>query len=105
MTDFFMKVIEQAGEKLVAACDKEIIDVELLSNGVKIKATSQFYGKELVTEKEFLDAIQGCTSANVIGTKIVKLLVDNRTVLEESALWMSNPRNKDDKMGHAILIT
>lgn len=105
MTDFFMKVIEQAGEKLVAACDREIINVELLSNGVKIKASSQFYGKELVTEKEFLDAIQGCTSANVIGTKIVKLLIENRIIHEEAVLWMENPQNKTDKVGHAILIT
>jgi len=105
MTDFFMKIIEQAGEKLVAACDKEILDVELLSNGVKIKASSKFYGNELVTEKEFLDAIKCCTSANVIGTKIVKLLVKNRIIHEEAILWMENPANKKDKIGHAILIT
>jgi hypothetical protein len=81
------------------------MDVELLSHGVKIKASSQFYGKELVTEKEILDAIQGCTSANVIGTKIVKLLVKNRVIHEEAVLWMENPKNKKDKIGHAILIT
>ena len=75
MTDFFMKTIEQAGERLVAACDKEIIDVELYSHGVKIKASSQFYGNELVTEQEFLDAVKCCTSANVIGIRIVKLLI------------------------------
>ena len=105
MTDFFMKIIEQAGEKLVAACDKEIMDAELLSHGVKIKPTSQFYGKELVTEAEFLDAIRGCTSANVIGTKLVELLVKNRLIHEEAILWMEDPKNKKNKVGHAILIT
>ena len=105
MTDFFMKVIEQAGEKLVAACDKEILDVELYSNGVKIKASSQFYGNELVTEKEFLDAVKCCTSANVIGARITELLVKNRLIHEEAILWMDHPDDKKKKVGHAILIT
>jgi len=105
MTDFCMKIMENAGEKLVAACDKEIIDVELYSNGVKIKASSHFYGKELVTEKELMDAIRSCTSANVIGTRIVDLLVKNRMIHEEAVLWMDHPEDKNKKIGHAILIT
>ncbi len=105
MTDFFMKIIAQGNEKLVAACDKEILDVELYSNGVKIKASSQFYGKELVTAKEFMDAIMGCTSANVIGSKIVKLLVKSRIIHEEAILWLEHPEDKKKKIGHAILIT
>lgn len=100
-----MKIREQTREKLVAACDKEILDVELYSNGVKIKATSQFYGNELVTEKEFLDAVKCCTSANVIGTRIIKLLVKNRLIHEEAVLWMEYPEDKKKKVGHAILIT
>ena len=105
MTDFFMKVIEQAGEKLVAACDKEILDVELYSNGVKIKASSQFYGNELVTEQEFIDAVKGCTSVNVIGSRIIKLLIKQRMINEEAVLWMAHPEDKKNKVGHAILIT
>ncbi|MHA1197884.1 MAG: DUF424 family protein [Candidatus Heimdallarchaeaceae archaeon] len=105
MTDFFMKVRDQTREKLVTACDKEILDVELYSNGVKIKASSQFYGNELVTEREFLEAVNCCTSANVIGIKIIDLLVKNRLIHEDAVLWMENPQNKKQKVGHAILIT
>ncbi len=105
MTDFFMKIIEHPREKLIAACDKEIIDLELLFNGVKIKASSTFYGKELVTEKEFLDAVKYCTSANVIGIKIVKLLVKNRMIHQDAVLWIEHPDDKKKKIGHAILIT
>ena len=104
MTDFFMKIIEQAGEKLVAACDKEIMNFELFSNGVKIKVSSKFYGDELVTEKEFLNAVKCCTSANVIGIKIVKLLVKNRMIHQDAVLWIEHPNDKKNKIGHAILI-
>ena len=75
MTVFYMKIIKQTHERLVAACDKEIMGLEMSSHGVKIKISSQFYGKELVTEKELLESIRDCTSANVIGMKIIDLLV------------------------------
>ena len=105
MTVFFMKVIEQSNERLVAACDKEVMEMELDSHGVKIKVSSIFYGNELVTEQEFLDAVKSCTSANVIGTKIVKLLIKNRMIHEDAILWLNNPNEKSEKIGHAILIT
>jgi len=98
-----MKLIEQRGERLVAACDKDIADLVLDSNGIKIKVNQIFYGKELVNEKELLDEIQRCTSANVIGTQIVRLLIKKRIIHEDAVLWLEHPENKD-KVGHAILI-
>ena len=103
MTVFFMKIIEQQGERLLAACDKEIVELELDSHGVKIKVNQAFYGNELVSEKELLDEMQRCTSANVIGTKIVRLLIKKRLIHEDAVLWLTHPERKD-KIGHAILI-
>ena len=99
-----MKIIEHNNERLVAACDKEVMEMELDSHGVKIKINSKFYGKELVTEKEFLDAIQVCTSANVIGVRIIKLLIENRIIHEDAILWLDHPESNKEKIGHAILI-
>jgi hypothetical protein len=98
-----MKIIEQQGERLVAACDKDIVELELDSQGVKIKVNQTFYGKELVSEKELLDEIQRCTSANVIGTQIVRLLIKKRIIHEDAILWLAHPEKKD-KIGHAILV-
>lgn len=99
-----MKIIEQRNEILVAACDKEVVDLELFSNDIKIKVSQKFYGDELVTEKELLNEIQRCTSANVIGVKIIKLLVENRLIHKDAVLWFENPSDKKKKVGHAILI-
>ncbi|MHA1222455.1 MAG: DUF424 family protein [Candidatus Heimdallarchaeaceae archaeon] len=103
MTLFFIKVIEQQQERLVAACDKEVMELELFSHGVKIKVSSKFYGNELVEEKELLNEIRRCTSANVIGSNIIKLLVKNRLIHEDAILWLDHPE-KEEKIGHAILI-
>ncbi len=103
MTAFFMKVIEQQGERLVAACDKDVVELELDSHGVKIKVNQTFYGKELVSENELLDELNRCTSANVIGTKVIQLLIKKRIIHEDAVLWLSHPEKKT-KIGHAILV-
>ncbi|OLS32592.1 MAG: hypothetical protein HeimAB125_07250 [Candidatus Heimdallarchaeota archaeon AB_125] len=105
MTVFFMKVIELNNERLVAACDKEVMEMELDSHGVKIKVSPKFYGEELVTQQELLDAVKYCTSANVIGINIIKLLVKYRMIHEDAILWLKNPNKKSEKIGHAILIS
>jgi len=104
MTGFFMKIIKRPGERLVAACDKEVINLELDCNGVMIRISSKFYGEELVDERDLVDAIRNCTSANVIGIKIIELLVKNRFIHEEAILWLDYPNEKTQKIGHAILI-
>jgi len=99
-----MHVIERQGERLVAACDKEIMDVSFISHGVEIKPTKKFYGTELVTEKELLLEIERCTSANVIGIRVIELLLKHRWIHKEAILWLEHPDDKDKKVGHAILI-
>ena len=101
---FYIKIISQQAERLVAACDKEIINVSLLSRGIKVRATNKFYGEELVTENELIEEIKKCTQANVIGNNVIELLVRNRFIHKEAILWLDNPENKNQKVGHAILI-
>jgi len=102
-SSFFIKVIKQSRERLVAACDEEIMGVELLSHGVKIKASKFFYGVELVSADELLDEVKKSTSVNVIGTRAVNLLIENRIIHEEAILWFDYP-DKKTKVGHAMML-
>ncbi len=103
-TMFFMKVTKTSSERLVAACDEEVIDVSLLSNDIKIKATKKFYGEKLVTKRELLEELKVCTSANVIGTNIINLLLEHRYIHKEAILWLKDPNNSKNRIGHAIII-
>ena len=103
MTSFFINIIEQQRERLVAACDEEVMNLELLSNDVKIKISSKFYGTNLVGEKELLREVSNSTSANVIGIKVIELLVKHKLIHKDAIIWMDHPNNKQ-KIGHAILI-
>ncbi len=102
-SSFFIKVIAQSSERLVAACDEEIMDMELLSHGVKIKVSKFFYGVELVSADELLQEVKRSTSVNVIGTRAVNLLVKNRFIHEEAILWFDHP-DKKTKVGHAMMV-
>ncbi len=104
MTSFFMKVLNQRAERLITACDEEIMNIPLMSHGVKICATPRFYGNELVTESELLEEIKECTSANVIGTRVIELLLKNRMIHKDAILWLEYSDDKKKKVGHAIII-
>ncbi len=102
-SSFFIKVIERTSERLIAACDEEIMGVELLSHGVKIKISKIFYGVELVSEEELIHEVKRSTSVNVIGTRAVNLLLKNRFIHEEAILWFDHP-DKKAKIGHAMMV-
>lgn len=104
MTSFFMKVMNQPSERLITACDKEIMSIPLMSNGVKICATPRFYGNEIVTESELLKELKNCTAANVIGTRVIELLLKNRMIHRDAVLWLEYPKDKKKKVGHAIIL-
>ncbi|MHA1303360.1 MAG: DUF424 family protein [Candidatus Heimdallarchaeaceae archaeon] len=101
---FFMKVIKHQSERLVAACDKDIMDVSLYSEGIEIRATTKFYGDKLVDKIELLEELKQCTSANVIGSKVITLLLEHRFIHREAILWLNHPEESKKKIGHAILI-
>ena len=99
-----MKVINQNTERLITACDEEIINIPLMSHGVKICATPRFYGDEIVTESELIEVIKNCSSANVIGTNVIELLLKNRMIHKDAILWLEYSEDKKKKVGHAIII-
>jgi len=103
MSKFFINIIERQGERLVAVCDKEVLNVPFQSHGITIRATAKFYGTELVTADEVLEEIRHCTSANVIGKNIISLLIEHRWIHEDAILWLEHPDTKE-RVGHAILI-
>ena len=102
-SSFFIKIIKRPSERLVAVCDEEIMDLEFLSHGVKIKVSNTFYGNELVSADELLEEIKRSTSVNVIGTRAVELLLEKRFIHKEAVLWFDHP-DKKTKIGHAMML-
>jgi len=95
MSEFYINIIERQGERLIAVCDKEVINTAFQSHGVTIRPTHKFYGSELVSTDEVLEEIKKCTSANVIGKKIISLLIKHRWIHKDAVLWLEHPETKN----------
>ncbi|MCI4361330.1 MAG: DUF424 family protein [Thermoplasmata archaeon] len=68
-----MRVHQVRSEFVVAACDEELVGRELPvgSSGRTVKVTAFFYGERLVSENEFLWAMQRATVANLLGPRVL----------------------------------
>ncbi len=64
---------ESMGEKVLAACDDELLNMELKKGGVSVKISSSFYGENPVTDEEFVKMLNECTTANLFGEETISI--------------------------------
>jgi len=69
----YCKIHEKGGQKVLAACDREIIGKVLEEKGacLDLAKYSSFYKGGLCTEKELLSKIPLASSLNLVGKKAV----------------------------------
>ncbi len=87
----YFKIHEQQGEKLVAACDREIMGKTISQGVIEFKVDKRFYGDTLINVKDFTALLKDATSANLMGNKVVDAaiecgLVDRDCVLEVAGI-------------------
>ena len=81
----YLKIHDKNNEKIVAACDKELIG-KILEDGkyfIDLKNYSSFYKGEECTEKELENALENFTSVNLIGKKAVGVAIRKKLVSED----------------------
>lgn len=81
----YLKIHEANNQKIVAACDKELIG-KLLEEGkysIDLKKYSSFYKGELCTEEQLENALNGFSSANLIGKKATSVALRKNLVSDE----------------------
>ncbi len=69
----YLKMHEKGGQKILAACDKELIGKVLEENGahLDLEKHSSFYKGELCTENELISKMPSASSINLVGEKAV----------------------------------
>jgi len=82
------QIYDQQNEKLLAACDKELLGKTFAEEDLHLDVKESFYGgreKELDDiEKEFRCA----TIANLVGKNTVDKAIENGFGFEEDVLWI-----------------
>lgn len=71
---------------LIAACDKEVLGKCYRSGDLKLEVKEDFYGGDLVTREEFLEALEKSTMANLVGKRVVEFAISKGYVDRENVL-------------------
>jgi len=67
----FVKMHIRGGERLLAACDEEIIGKTFTEGDMRLKVSEAFYRGELITESAFSERMKSVTIMNLAGERTV----------------------------------
>ncbi|MCL2032203.1 MAG: DUF424 family protein [Methanomassiliicoccaceae archaeon] len=80
------KIHVHENERILAACDLEILGMTFRGDGVKIKVSEIFYGGEAVSEEAFVERTRSVTIMNIVGNRAVEIAVKEGLVSEQSVM-------------------
>jgi hypothetical protein len=72
-----IKVCTQGRERLVAACDPDVLGKTFRSDGLVLEVSESFYHDDDVDEEAFLNWLKLATVANLCGKRTVDLAVEH----------------------------
>ncbi len=98
MEEVWVRVHRHEGHVLVAACDAELLGMELKHRGVDIKISEKFYGGFKVSIEEALRLIEEATSANLLGERIVKAAIKRGLIHKDAVIKLAG------NIPHAMMI-
>jgi hypothetical protein len=59
-------------DRILAACDEEVLGETFRGNGAKITVSERFYGGELISEEVFIERTKSVTIMNLVGNRVVE---------------------------------
>jgi uncharacterized protein len=75
MSGIYVRIHTGHNERILAACDEEIIGQTFSGNGAKITVTESFYNGELVSEEAFIERMKSVTIMNLVGERTVGIAI------------------------------
>lgn len=81
-----IKVYTQGRERLVAACDSDIVGKTFRSDGLVLDVSESFYHGDEVDEEALVNWLRLATVANLCGKRTVEIAVKNGFVDGECVL-------------------
>lgn len=82
-----------SGEKVLAACDEELLGKTFKGNGMKIEVHRAFYEDIIVPDEEFILLMQSATIMNLVGEHVIDLAIQNGYVKEENVFTIGEVKH------------
>ncbi|MFB6267294.1 MAG: DUF424 domain-containing protein [Halodesulfurarchaeum sp.] len=71
---------------LVTACDPDVLGETFEDGEVSLEVTEDFYGGDRVAEEAVIDSLSRASVANLVGTRVVELAIEEGFVDEDRVL-------------------
>ncbi len=86
---FWGKVFYTKFEIVVAICDENLIEKEIVTKDLKVKISKHFYGGQLIDENQAIKLMEKATIGNLIGEEIVSLAEKNGFIHRENIILIN----------------
>jgi hypothetical protein len=78
------------GKIIFAACDKDLLNKKIEHEDIIIEINESFFGNTELTDKEIVQAIEECDSANFFGKRVCNILITNNLLLNEHLIYLGD---------------
>jgi hypothetical protein len=90
MGEVYVRTTRHNRDILVAVCDAELLGCILEGGRVPFKVSEQFYGGDLSSLEEALEAMSKATICNIVGKRIVEAAIGNELVRKTAVIYIGN---------------
>jgi hypothetical protein len=74
------------GDRILAACDEELLGQTFRENGMRITVSEEFYHGETITEEAFIERMKSVTIMNLVGERAVSAAIREGYVDESNVI-------------------
>jgi hypothetical protein len=82
----YVKIHVHKHDRILAACDEEVLGKIFSGNDIKIEVSEGFYGGELISEEDFVERTKSVSIMNLVGNAVVERAIAEGIVSEEYVL-------------------
>lgn len=82
----FCRIHTHEKERILAACDEEIIGMTFRGNDIKITVSETFYRGECISEDIFVERTKSVTIMNLVGNRVVERAIKEGLVSEDNVI-------------------
>jgi hypothetical protein len=89
----YVRIHSNRDERILAACDEDVLGNTYRGNGIMITVNDEFYNGELVPEEAFVERMRSATIMNLVGERTISLAIENGFVDEDCVLVIGETKH------------
>ncbi len=82
----FVRMHIHGNERILAACDEDILGMTFEGDGARITVSETFYKGESVTPETFVERMKSVTILNLVGEEVIAVAISQGMVSEECVI-------------------